>query len=69
LPFADWLSTAPAAGGEPLALCIGPEGGFSDEECEQFRLKGAAQVTLGPHVLRVETAAVAATAAWSMAAR
>ncbi len=46
----------------PITLCIGPEGGFSPEETELFLLAGAQPVLLGPHVLRIETAAVAAMA-------
>lgn len=47
----------------PLAVLIGPEGGFSDEERQQLR--GAPFVTpipLGPRILRADTAAVAALA-------
>jgi 16S rRNA (uracil1498-N3)-methyltransferase len=47
----------------PLALLIGPEGGFSDGE--RSRLRGLAFVTpipLGPRILRADTAAVAALA-------
>ena len=48
-------------GGRPLteadtAIAIGPEGGWSPKELEV----AASTVSLGPHVLRVETAAVAA---------
>ena len=50
--------------GKPLALLIGPEGGFSNEE--RKTLADAAFVTrisLGPRILRADTAAVAALAA------
>ena len=43
-------------------LVIGPEGGFSDEESEALLDCGASSTWLGPHVLRVETAAEAALA-------
>ncbi|MCC6444015.1 MAG: 16S rRNA (uracil(1498)-N(3))-methyltransferase [Armatimonadetes bacterium] len=44
-------------------LCvIGPEGGFSEAEISEGRRAGAEIVTLGPRVLRAETAALAATA-------
>lgn len=43
-------------------LFIGPEGGFSDEEMEQARAAGLLPVTLGPRILRMETAALAAVA-------
>ena len=39
---------------------IGPEGGFAPEELEAFRLSAFSRVTLGPRVLRTETAAIAA---------
>ena len=37
---------------------IGPEGGFTDDEVTLARGKGAVQVSLGPRILRTETAAV-----------
>ncbi len=49
--------------GTPLAVLIGPEGGFSDDE--RAMLSGASFVTvipLGPRILRADTAAVAALA-------
>jgi 16S rRNA (uracil1498-N3)-methyltransferase len=46
----------------PILLAVGPEGGFTPEERELFLLRGATFVSLAPHVLRVETAAVAALA-------
>jgi 16S rRNA (uracil1498-N3)-methyltransferase len=45
-----------------LALLIGPEGGFTDEEVALAREKGALAVGLGPRILRTETAAVVASA-------
>ena len=45
-----------------IALLIGPEGGFSDEEVALARDKGAMAVGLGPRILRTETAAVVACA-------
>jgi 16S rRNA (uracil1498-N3)-methyltransferase len=45
-----------------LALFIGPEGGYSEEEVAQARAAGLAPVTLGRRILRMETAAVVATA-------
>mgnify|MGYP000595609091 CR=1 FL=1 len=41
---------------------VGPEGGFTPDEIEAARRLGAIAVRLGPHVLRVETAALAACA-------
>jgi 16S rRNA (uracil1498-N3)-methyltransferase len=46
----------------PLLVLVGPEGGFTDAERERFLAHGATAVRLGPHVLRVETAAEAAMA-------
>jgi 16S rRNA (uracil1498-N3)-methyltransferase len=46
-----------------VTILIGPEGGFEAEEIEMARLSGFSPVTLGPRVLRTETAALAAIAA------
>lgn len=54
--------------GQPSAILIGPEGGFSDTE--QQRLRALPQVTplgLGPRILRADTAAVAALILWQAA--
>lgn len=54
-----------AASPGPWAILIGPEGGFSDPE--QARLRALPQVvpvSLGPRILRADTAAVAALALW-----
>lgn len=55
------LSGVPAP---PAGLCvlIGPEGGFSERECDDAAFAGFEAVTLGPRILRTETAAVAALA-------
>ena len=47
---------------EAFTVIIGPEGGFSPAEAEQAKAAGLAAVTLGPRILRAETAAVAALA-------
>ncbi len=53
----------------PAAVLIGPEGGFTDGENAGIRAhRWAVPVSLGPRILRAETAAIAATALW-MAAR
>jgi 16S rRNA (uracil1498-N3)-methyltransferase len=41
---------------------IGPEGGFTDEEMKLARRHGVTAVSLGPRVLRTETAGPAAIA-------
>ena len=46
----------------PLALVVGPEGGLSRAEVEALRALGGVCVSLGPLVLRTETAALAALA-------
>lgn len=43
-----------------ILLMIGPEGGFTDEEVQQVQQSGGIAVTLGPRILRTETAALAA---------
>ena len=54
-----------AANPGPAALLIGPEGGFDDAERAAVRaLPQARPISLGPRVLRGETAAIAATALW-----
>ncbi len=40
-----------------VSVVIGPEGGFSKEEMEELGAKGFEPVTLGPRILRAETAA------------
>jgi 16S rRNA (uracil1498-N3)-methyltransferase len=45
-----------------LALAIGPEGGWADEELQQFSRAGWLSASLGTTVLRSETAAIAALA-------
>lgn len=48
---------------EEISLIIGSEGGFSLEEVKEAQVRGAIPVTLGPRILRTETAGlVAATA-------
>lgn len=44
------------------SLFVGPEGGFSTDEVEQARALGAHIVTLGPRILRAETAAIVSAA-------
>jgi 16S rRNA (uracil1498-N3)-methyltransferase len=68
--FADETGGASAAAAfaahsGPAALLIGPEGGFDDAERAIVRaLPQARPISLGPRILRGETAAIAATALW-----
>jgi 16S rRNA (uracil1498-N3)-methyltransferase len=72
--FADESGGVPAAAAMrgrpgPAAILIGPEGGFDAEERAAIRaLPGAVGITLGPRILRAETAAAAAVAVWMAAA-
>ncbi|MGB8624023.1 MAG: 16S rRNA (uracil(1498)-N(3))-methyltransferase [Paracoccaceae bacterium] len=51
--------------GEKWAIVIGPEGGFSEEERARLgALPFATAVSLGPRVLRADTAAIAALTLW-----
>lgn len=50
------------AGDSAVALAIGPEGGWTAEEMVAFSGSGWRGVTLGPRILRAETAAIAALA-------
>lgn len=52
----DNASTVPAR----IAIAIGPEGGLSDDEVSLARRHGAQAVTLGPRILRTETAGLVA---------
>ena len=67
------LYFADEAGGDPLAstvqegpaaILIGPEGGFDDEERGLVRGSGASAISLGPRILRAETAALASLSAY-----
>ena len=49
---------------QTASLVIGPEGGFAEEEAALALELGLASVSLGPRILRAETAALAALAAY-----
>ncbi len=70
---AFWCTAQPAApplgrrlreesGPEEVWVAIGPEGGFTAEEARHFEATGWEAVSLGPRILRVETAALVACA-------
>lgn len=74
LMFCDETGGAPAvqalqaAGAGPWAILIGPEGGFSSEERERLRSRPfTTPVSLGPRILRADTAAIAAMTLWQAA--
>ena len=48
--------------GRSVVALVGPEGGFTAEELATVEAAGGRRVSLGPHVLRVETAAIALAA-------
>lgn len=62
-PVASPLEALAALPRGPLALLVGPEGGFAADERERLRSHpGVAAISLGPRVMRADTAAVAALA-------
>ena len=72
--FADETGGEPAAAAfaanaGPAAILVGPEGGFDDAERARIRAHPAARpVSLGPRILRGETAAIAALSVWMASA-
>jgi len=63
-PEGQWLEmTSDSTGRADRIVCIGPEGGFSEEEIGLLEDYKARPVRVNRHVLRIETAAIAFTAA------
>ena len=70
-PFVQRLIATPGAdailanldpgSAEEIVIAIGPEGGFTPEEQNLAIASGWGEVSLGAHILRIETAAIAAT--------
>jgi 16S rRNA (uracil1498-N3)-methyltransferase len=58
--LASLLKDTPVPSG--IALLVGPEGGWAEEEVEQAQDEGFIAVSLGGRILRTETAAIAACA-------
>jgi 16S rRNA (uracil1498-N3)-methyltransferase len=56
------LAADAGADARALLVVVGPEGGLDDDERRRLAAHGARAVTLGPRVLRFETAAIAALA-------
>lgn len=62
-PFgAPMVGPAAAKLAAPVVIAIGPEGGLEDDELEALGAAGFRSVSLGPTILRFETAALAALA-------
>jgi 16S rRNA (uracil1498-N3)-methyltransferase len=59
LSLSDWARHHPA---QSVALLIGPEGGLSEQEESAARAHGALALSMGPRILRTETAGMAAVA-------
>lgn len=57
------LAACNVAAGSRIELFVGPEGGFTGDEIERARRHGVQPVTLGPRVLRAETAGIVAATA------
>ncbi len=67
-----WVLDAEASAGLPatcdraheVTLAVGPEGGFERREIEQAVRSGYQPISLGPRILRTESAGLVAAAAW-----
>jgi len=61
---APWTLKEALNGARPdrIALLVGPEGGFAPEEVEDARRMGFLPVSVGPRILRTETAAIVGAA-------
>jgi len=62
--LADWARHQPP---QAVTLVVGPEGGLSEAEENEAMRHGALPLSIGPRILRTETAALAAVAALSAA--
>jgi 16S rRNA (uracil1498-N3)-methyltransferase len=60
LSLPDWARHQPP---QALTLLIGPEGGFTEQEEDAALARGALALSMGPRILRTETAGIAAVAA------
>ncbi len=68
-PGGKALNPPAALGAQAVTIAIGPEGGFSEDEVDRARAHSWKVVDLGPNLLRVETAAIAAVSSIVMAVR
>lgn len=64
LSLADWARHHPA---QAVTIMVGPEGGFSDSEEQLAITHGALSLSMGPRILRTETAGLAAVSVLSSA--
>lgn len=62
-PLRGALSGCNLNDGMHIELFVGPEGGFTDVEVDWSRRHGVQPVTLGPRILRAETAGLVAVSA------
>ncbi len=60
--LSEWARHQPP---QAITLLIGPEGGFTEQEEQAAVAQGALALTMGPRILRTETAGIAAVAALS----
>jgi 16S rRNA (uracil1498-N3)-methyltransferase len=61
-PLGEALPSLRAAAPDAILLLVGPEGSFAQSEIDRAQVAGAHLVSLGPSILRTETAALAAAA-------
>ena len=61
-PFAEDTLSGLSVEDDSISILVGPEGGFTDEEIKKVCANGVLAVSLGPRVLRTETAGPAAIA-------
>lgn len=65
VPIVEHLAGWKRDAGQPAGILTGPEGGFAPEEFELLRRHPQVSlVSLGPRILRADTAALAALACW-----
>jgi len=60
LSFFPWECRTPVRQGTKIFIMLGPEGGFTSDEVEIAAASGFVTASLGPRILRAETAAIAA---------
>ena len=48
----------PLSNTDAIVVLVGPEGGWTPQEVDEARSQGFTTISLGPHILRTETAAM-----------